>query len=367
MIIMYIMAFGVLLGGVDQMIGNRWGFGKKFEEGLQLMGPTALSMAGIICLSERLAKALGMVIVPIYRAAGIDPSMGASIFPMDMGGYQIAKQLAENSLVGLYSGIIVSSIFGCTLIFTIPMGMHIIDNSDKKEFSRGIILGLITMPAALIAGGLSCGLTFSQVIYQCIPILIITLLLILGLLKIPHLLMKGFQGFVKIVNLLLTIGLMIGAVNYLTGTDLIKGTVPIENAMKIVSSICIVLMGSLPLTELMQRVLRKPLELIGKRIGLDSISMTGLLIGFISPIPVLTTLKNMNPKGKLVNTACLVSTASVFGAYLGFVGSNEPDFLVPIIIAKVSGGAAALLITLYLTGKKNEFIPEHGPVYDKRR
>ena len=50
-IIMWIMAVGAVLGGVDRIAGNRFGLGKRFEEGFTLLGPTALSMSGIICLA----------------------------------------------------------------------------------------------------------------------------------------------------------------------------------------------------------------------------------------------------------------------------------------------------------------------------
>ena len=50
-IIMWIMAVGAVLGGVDRIAGNRFGLGKRFEEGFTLLGPTALSMSGIICLT----------------------------------------------------------------------------------------------------------------------------------------------------------------------------------------------------------------------------------------------------------------------------------------------------------------------------
>ena len=53
-IIMWIMAVGAVLGGVDRIAGNRFGLGKRFEEGFTLLGPTALSMSGIICLTPLL-------------------------------------------------------------------------------------------------------------------------------------------------------------------------------------------------------------------------------------------------------------------------------------------------------------------------
>ena len=35
---MIIMAAGVVLGGVDRILGNRLGYGEKFEEGFKLLG-----------------------------------------------------------------------------------------------------------------------------------------------------------------------------------------------------------------------------------------------------------------------------------------------------------------------------------------
>ena len=62
-IIMWIMAVGAVLGGVDRIAGNRFGLGKRFEEGFTLLGPTALSMSGIICLTPLLSFPSGTFLV----------------------------------------------------------------------------------------------------------------------------------------------------------------------------------------------------------------------------------------------------------------------------------------------------------------
>ena len=36
-VIMWLMAFGAVLGGLDRIIGNRFGLGKRFEEGFELL------------------------------------------------------------------------------------------------------------------------------------------------------------------------------------------------------------------------------------------------------------------------------------------------------------------------------------------
>ena len=48
-IMMWVMAICAMIGGVDQLAGNKFGLGRRFEDGFQLLGPTALSMAGLIC------------------------------------------------------------------------------------------------------------------------------------------------------------------------------------------------------------------------------------------------------------------------------------------------------------------------------
>ena len=46
-IIVYLMVAFMVLGAADRIIGNRFGLGEKFEEGIIAMGSLALSMIGI--------------------------------------------------------------------------------------------------------------------------------------------------------------------------------------------------------------------------------------------------------------------------------------------------------------------------------
>ena len=91
--LMIVIAAGVVLGGVDRVCGNRLGLGQQFEKGFQLLGPMALSMAGMICLAPVLAGGLGRIVAPFCRLTGVDPAMFGSLLAIDMGGYQLAKEL----------------------------------------------------------------------------------------------------------------------------------------------------------------------------------------------------------------------------------------------------------------------------------
>ena len=78
--------------------------------------------------------------------------MFGSLLAIDMGGYQLAKELAADPLVGSYAGLVASSMFGCTLVFTIPVGMGMAAQEDRPLLARGIMLGLAAMPVGLTAG-----------------------------------------------------------------------------------------------------------------------------------------------------------------------------------------------------------------------
>lgn len=140
---MYVLAAGVLLGGgIDQILGNKRGYGKCLEEGFMLMGPTALSMVGMLCLIPLISHAFRTFVVPIFTLTGADPSVLGGILAIDMGGYQLAKELANNPQVGSYAGVLIASTFGCTLVFTIPVGMEIMEDEDRGAFAKGILTGL---------------------------------------------------------------------------------------------------------------------------------------------------------------------------------------------------------------------------------
>ena len=191
-VLMIVMAAGAVLGGFDRLRGNKWGFGDKFETGFMLLGSMALSMVGMICIAPVLAQWLGNVIVPLYRLIGVDPAMFGSLLSIDMGGYQLALELAEDPQLGNYAGLVVASIFGCTLVFTIPVGMGMIPKADRPFFAKGIMLGLVAMPVGLAAGGLLSGLSVVQCLHQNLPIFALAVLLLLGLWKIPNKMIKGF-------------------------------------------------------------------------------------------------------------------------------------------------------------------------------
>ena len=160
---------------------------------------------------------------------------------------------------------------------------------------------------------------------------------------------KGFTIFASGIQILITLGLVIAAVTSLTGLVIIPGMAPLEDALAVVASIGIVMLGSLPMAELLTRLLKQPLLWLGKKCGMNSISVAGFLVGIVSAIPAITMLKHMDKRGKVVNVAFLVSAASMLAAHLGFTVSEAPGMLPALLAAKLSGAFAAIPVALLFT------------------
>ncbi|MCI9551910.1 MAG: ethanolamine utilization protein EutH [Acutalibacter sp.] len=351
-VLMIVMAVGAVLGGVDRLRGNKWGFGDKFETGFMLLGSMALSMAGMICLAPVLANWLGRVIVPLYQLMGVDPGMFGSVLAIDMGGYQLSKELARDPQIGSYAGLVVAAIFGCTLVFTVPVGMGLIQREDRPFFAQGVMLGLAAMPVGLAVGGLLCGLTLLECLWQNLPVFLLAVLLFIGLRLVPDKMVKGFCLLSEGIRWLVTIGLVLAAVESMTGWNPIPGMTPIAEAMGTVASIGVVLLGSLPMAELIRRLLVRPFAWLGDRLGMKPQSLTGMLVGLVSALPTLSMYKDMDSRGKVAAGAFLVSGTSLLAAHMAFVVSTEPPMLLAVLAAKLAGALAA--VALALTSRKKE-------------
>ncbi len=352
-VILWILALGAAAGGLDLLFGNRFKLGERFEEGFNLLGPTALSMAGILCLAPLLAQGLEASVAPLWVKLGLDPAMLGGILAIDMGGYQMSVSLAADAAVGRYAGILVAATLGCTVSFTIPLGIGMVKGEAASDFFRGLLIGLAVLPIALLAGGLCSGMAFWPLLVQTLPVLLLSLLLMAGLRFLPRQTLVGFSWFARLIRWLSIVGLILGAVQYISGAVLLPGLAPIEDAMKVVSGIGVVLLGSLPAAELLRRALSRPLRTLGLRAGLADSSLTGLLIGFVSVTPALAMLKDMDARGRAMNAAFLVCGASTLASHLGFTLSSEPRMLTPLLLTKTLGGLLAAVLTLVLTKKEH--------------
>lgn len=350
-IILWIVAIGVIIGGIDKLIGNRFGLGQKFDEGFQAMGDLALAVAGIVVLAPVLANWLQPALVSLFGLFHADPSMFTSIIANDMGGYSLAMSLAKDYEVGLMSGCITASMLGCTLVFSLPVGLGLIEKEDKGYFCQGLLIGLITVPVGSMIGGMAAGFVPSKVLVNNVPIIILSVILAIGLKAAPDAMNKGTSAFGTFIGWLAVIGIIIGAFTHLTGVTipLFESADTVMAAMEIVASIVIVLCGILPVLELLTKLLNKALTLFGKLLGIDSVSAGGLVFSLANSVPVYGMIKNMGRRGKVINVAWLVPATAALGDHLGFTAGVEPKMITPMIIGKLSAGVCAIIIACVMT------------------
>lgn len=346
-IFMWVMGICALIGALDRILGNRLKLGQKFEYAFELMGPTALSMVGLLCFVPLISRWIQNTLIAVCEPLSLDPSIFGGILAIDMGGYQLSIDLALEPCLGNFSGIVIASIVGCTICFTIPVGTGILNKDARLDFAHGILLGFASIPVALIIGGMLCGIKFQFIFSQSLPYLILILLIILGMWRLPLQTIRLFSLLGSFLKFLSTLGLALGAFEYMTSYPLLPELAPIEDAMSVVASIAIVMLGSLTFAELLQRLLKRPLERFGKIIHISNTSVTGLLIGMVSVLPAIALMNDMDKRGRILNGAFMVCVASTFAAHLSFVVSVDASQILPLLCSKLCGGFCGIAIALF--------------------
>ncbi|MBE6920501.1 MAG: ethanolamine utilization protein EutH [Ruminococcaceae bacterium] len=351
-ILIAIMAVFAILGAFDRIFGNRFGLGQEFENGILAMGSLAMAMIGIICLAPVLANILKPVVVPVYNFLGADGAMFAgTILACDMGGGALAKELTSDAQAAALGGVITGSMLGATVVFTIPVAMGILQESDRPFLAKGILCGVVTVPIGVLVGGLVAGFPLLMVLRNLIPIVLIALIIALGLWKFEKGMIKGFGLFGKGIIALITAGLVCAIVEALTGFVIIPGLAPISEGFETVGAIAIVLAGAFPLVYAVTKLLKKPLLKLGKVLGVNDTAAAGLIASLANSIATFDMMKNMDTRGKVVNVAFAVSAAFVFGDHMGFTAGFAPEMLPAVILGKLAGGISAVAVALLLTRK----------------
>jgi len=351
-ILIAVMAIFAVLGALDRILGNRFGIGKEFEEGILAMGSLAMAMIGVITLAPVLAAVLKPFVVPVFSFLGADPAMFAgSILACDMGGGALAAQMTDNRDAALLGGVLTGSMLGATIVFTIPVAMGILDEKDQPAMAKGILCGIVTIPVGVLVGGLVAGFPVTMVLRNLIPIVLIGGLIAFGLWKAEGAMIRGFAAFGKGVVAVITVGLAAAIVEELTGYAIIPGMAPISEGFQTVGAIAIVLAGAFPLVYVLTKLLKKPLLRLGKILGINDLAAAGLVASLANSIATFGMVKDMDGRGKVVNIAFAVSAAFVFGDHLGFTAGFAPEMLPAMIIGKLAGGISAVAVALWLTRK----------------
>lgn len=367
--IMIIMMIFCVVGGVDKIRGNKLGYGEKFDEAFGALKTLALIMIGIITLVPILKLVLEPIISPIYEIFGASPAMFAgTILPVDSGAYPLAIELANGNMsVANLSGVVLGSTFGCIFIGMIPMTLPFLEEKDYNCFAAAVLVAIITIPLGSIAGGLAMNFTpykisFVEIIVNLIPVIIISVLVAVGLAIWPKQLMKAFCAIGNGMQVLLTVAVVLAAVQSVTGLRLplfylmvepaVEGGMsPLTESIVIVGTIGLVLSGAFPMVLWITRTFKKPLQKMAGMLGVDEAGGAALVATLASYFPALDLLKEMNQKSRFLVLAFSISATFVLGDHLGFIAGVDPEMVVPMMVSKMISGISALLLANALAPK----------------
>ncbi|WP_297718329.1 ethanolamine utilization protein EutH [Intestinimonas sp.] len=369
-VIMLIMMIFMLVGAIDKIRGNKLGYGEKFEDGFNAMGGLAMSMAGVVAAAPVLSMLLGPILKPVYGIFGASPAMfSTTLLACDMGGYPLAMQLAGDDIaIGNFAGLILGTMMGPTIVFTIPVALGIIKKEDRGYLGAGVLAGLITVPIGCIVGGLMMNtlapeyhLSFITIIQNLIPVIIIAALIVIGLWFAPGPMIKGFNVFGAGVTIVITALTAIAVFEQITGImfpvfhimveNPADGSRGLDSGLLTCGQIAIVLIGAFPMVEWITRTFGKALEKVGAALGMNEQGSAGMVANLANNIAMFNIMGEMNPKGKLLNVAFSVSAAFVFGDHLGFTAGNNPDMIFPVIVGKLVAGVTAIIVANILAPK----------------
>ena len=225
---------------------------------------------------------------------------------------------------------------------------------NPKVWTGGILCGIVTIPLGVLAGGLTAGFPLPMVLRNLVPIVLIALLIAIGLWRAENAMVRGFEGFGKLVVAVATVGLAAAIGEALTGYPIIRGMEPISEGFETVGVIAIVLAGAFPLVFVLTKLLRKPLLAAGGLLGINDAAAAGLLASLANSIAAFGMVKDMNERGKVVNIAFAVSGAFVFGDHLGFTAGFAPEMMGAMIVGKLVGGLTAIAAAWILTRKSEK-------------
>ncbi len=345
-IVIGILLLFALLGAVDKIFGGKWGVAEAFDQGLATMGSLCLSMSGIYCIAITFLNGQAEVFRGWNDILPFDSSVlsGVLLAP-DMGGFAIADKIAESSSLALYSGLLLSSTLGCLVSFVLPIALGALDEKQTVFFLKGTLLGILTLPLGLIAGGVLLKIDLEQVLRNLLPVVILCVILSYGLKFAPQKSLKVLAllgNFLRIVGIVLALVLIFGV--FFPAYTFVEDPLLAESLI-IVLKITVVVCGSMVAVHLALTYLKGTLQRISSLLGVNEFATVGLLISLATSISMIPLFSRMDERGKKMNAAFCVSGAFCMGGQLAFVSSVSDSYVVGVyLICKLLGGLTAIFL-----------------------
>lgn len=349
----YCMIAVAAIACIDRIIGNKIGLGEEFEKAISMLAPLTLSMAGILILAPSISHLLEGIsgYFPEFLDFSIIPSL---ILANDMGGAHLAHDLAENEAMGYFNGLVTASMMGATVSFTIPFSIQVTKKENHSDIFFGILCGMITIPVGLVISGLIAGIGIVPLLLNIVPLLVLVIVIGVGIIRFEKITIKLFSVLAVIIKAVVTLGLIAGIVEFLTGKAIIPYMDNLGSAMDIIINIVCIMAGALPLFFFLKKLLSPVLKKLGAKLGVNETAAFGFLTTIGTSVPTYEMMDKMDKKGIVLNSAFSVSASFAFVDHLAFSASFKEEYILPMIIAKLISGVFAILLANVLYNRKNK-------------
>ena len=368
-------------GAISYLLDDESPLGQEFLEGLHSIGPIFIPTAGILASAPYLSAFIKSVCGPMFNAVGADPAIAATtIIAVDMGGYQLADVLAQTRESWIMA-MVVGFMSGATIVFSIPVGLTMLEKKDHKYMALGVMAGLLSIPIGvfiscsmisisemMVRGMVSVnaesafalGLTFKTIFLNLLPLTLFCVTLAIGLKMVPNTMIKGFLFFGRSMNIALTLVLVFSIVEYFTGVfanvfgswgfdPIIADEADNFRALEVAGFIGIMLCGAFPMVHLIKKYAAGPMDKVGRAVGLDSTGAAGILAAAANILAMFRLIADMRPKDKVLCIAFSVCAAFTFGDHLSFTANFQPNLILPVMTGKLLGGASGFLLAYVLS------------------
>jgi ethanolamine transporter len=331
-----------------------------------------------------ISAGISQVIAPLFQLMGADPGTAGPIFiASDMGGYQLAKALAQ-SPEGWILGLITGFQSGSTIIFVIPVGLAMLRKVDHKYMALGIMAGLLAIPLsimiiAMAMQGLDLGVrpdiattgaatqalhfSWAMLLRNLMPLILFCIALAAALRYCPALMVYLFLKLGQFMYIAVVLVLVASIVQYFTGlfshvfgswgfAPIIADADDQFRALEIAGYVGLMLCGAFPMVHLLKRFLARPIERVASRFGMSGVGAAGVLAASANILAMFRLVSEMPPKDKVLVIAFSVCAAFTFGDHMAFSANFQPSLILPLMIGKLSGGLIAMLLASWLAVPK---------------
>ena len=382
--VLYLIMACAVAGAIASVLDEESPLGKEFLQGLYSIGPIFVPVAGIMAAIPYLSTFIEVVFGPAFGAIGADPAIAATtLIAVDMGGYQLADALARSREAWIIA-MITGYMAGATIVFSIPVGLAMLDKRDHKYMALGVMSGILTVPVGVLVSSLLLSLSGApvrevvsteavanyplaldtgQIMSNLLPLATICAVMALGLRLVPDAMIKGFMVFGRFMDASIKLVLVFSIVEYFTkvfsglfGTwgfsPIIADVEDQFRALEIAGYIGIMLAGAFPMMYLIKKYLARPLEIGGSKLGFSSAGSAGILAAAANILALFRIIREMPAADKVKCIAFSVCSAFLFGDHLAFTANFQPTMIVPVLIGKLAAGSLGVALAVWLAVPK---------------